>query len=180
MTVDYNIKEYNSLSKFFHWFIAIMIIMNYVGGLTQKIFNYQFINIHKQLGITILILVILRICWNIISNYPASARELNLFTKIISKFGHLFLYILMILVPFIGIVLVQSKGHDLMIWGIIPIPRLIEIQSYKIRHSIKELHEYCAHTIIILALLHSLFALKHYYVNKDSILQRMLPKNKYL
>lgn len=179
MTIDYNIREYNALSKFFHWSIAIMIILNYIGGLTQKIFDYQFINIHKQVGLTILVLVILRILWNIISNYPKNAEELSLFTKIFSKIGHLFLYILMILIPFFGIILVQSKGNNLIFWGLLPIPQLIEVKPYEIRHVIKECHEYFAHVIIILASLHSLFALKHHYINQDGILRRMLPKNLY-
>ena len=177
MTIDYNIKGYNSLSKFFHWSIAIMILLNYIGGLTQKIFDYHFINIHKQLGIIILIFVILRIIWNIISSYPAAAKELSLFTQIFSKLGHLLLYILMVLIPFLGILLVQSKGINISLFGIIKIPQVISIKTSEIRHGIKELHEYFAHAIILLAFLHTLFALKHYYINRDSILYRMFPRN---
>jgi cytochrome b561 len=142
-------------------------------------FDYQFINLHKQFGLTILVLVLLRIVWNLLSNYPSSASELGLLAKSISRLGHLFLYILMLFIPIFGIILVQSKGYTLTLWGLITIPNLIDIKPHDISHKIKEIHEYLAHSIIILAFIHALFALKHHYINGDSVLRRMLPKNKY-
>ena len=97
MANAYNLEEYNKISKFFHWLIALLIIFNYIGGLSQKLFHYQFIELHKQFGLSILVLVLLRIIWNTFSSYPSSAIELGLYSKIFSKIGHVLLYILILI-----------------------------------------------------------------------------------
>lgn len=171
------VDDYNSIAKFLHWVIAILIICNYIGGLTLDTTQFKFITLHKQFGMTILLLVGLRIIWRILSRYPKMISELSGFDRLVAKSGHYVLYLLMLAIPTLGVVLVQSKGYPLAYLGIIPIPQFIIPQPHAISHQIKEFHEYLAHLIIIFAVLHALFAIKHHFLNKDSVLLRMLPKH---
>jgi cytochrome b561 len=45
------------------------------------------------------------------------------------------------------------------------------------RHLIHSVHEYIGWAIVIIAFGHALAALCHYYVLKDRVLRRMLPKH---
>ncbi len=169
------IDSYGHIAKFLHWMIALFIITNYILGLTLDTTEFKFITIHKQLGLTILLLVLLRILWRICNTYPNMASELSLFEKFAAKSGHIVLYVLMLAIPIFGVLMVQAKGYPLQFWGLFSIPTFISPQSHDISHQLKLVHEYLAHIIIIFAVLHALFALYHHFVNKDSILLRMLP-----
>lgn len=171
------VDSYNSIAKFLHWSIGILIILNYISGLTLDVTEHKFIDWHKQFGLLILILVVLRILWRIFSKYPGMDTEISPFERLSARVGHYFLYVLMLAIPILGIVLVQAHGYSLKFLGIINIPTVISLQTHKVAHLIKEYHEYLAHAIIIFVVLHVLFALKHHFINKNSVLLRMIPRH---
>jgi cytochrome b561 len=165
--------KYNSVAKFFHWSVALLIVLNYILGLTLD--RTSWYTIHEQIGLTILVLVILRIVWRLISAYPHQLTSLSLWERYSSIAMHMLLYILLLSIPICGVLLVQAHGYDLSLWGFISIPKLISIKQDGIGHLLGECHELAAHTIIVLATLHALMALKHHFINKDRVLLRMLP-----
>lgn len=165
--------NYGHIAKFFHWSIAILIILNYILGLTLD--SNSLYNVHKQTGLTILVLVILRILWHIVSKYPKQLSSLSPLEKAASVSMHMLLYILMASIPIGGILMTQSFGYPVTLWGIYKLPMFISPQPKEIVTFIANCHKWGAHAIIILASLHALAALKHYFINKDHVLQRMLP-----
>ena len=165
--------HYGSIAKFLHWVIALLIMINYVLGLLLD--KTSLYNVHKQIGLTILVLVILRILWRILSSYPAMLGEIPKYEKIAAKTTYILLYILMVSIPIGGILLVESHGYPLTLWSLITLPTIISSQPNNVSHIILLCHEYAAHTIIALATLHMLAAIKHYCINKDRVLLRMLP-----
>lgn len=165
--------NYGSVSKFFHWTIALLIILNYILGLTLD--DTSWYDFHKQTGLTILVLVILRLIWRLISHYPKELAELPQWERHCAVAAQVLLYVLLLGIPLGGILLVQSAGYSLHLWGIIPIPTLISEKPHAVSHFIKECHEWGAHAIITLASLHALIALKHHFINKNRVLLRMLP-----
>lgn len=165
--------NYGKVAKFFHWSIALLIIINYALGLTLDSTNLY--NFHKQTGLTILVLVIFRIIWRLITPYPKAVATLSKSEKLISNIVHIALYLLIIGIPMGGILLTQSHGYDLSLWGLIKLPAIIPAQTNEVSHLILQCHKWAAHTIIILASLHALAALKHHFLHKDNVLRRMLP-----
>mgnify|MGYP000440977713 CR=1 FL=1 len=166
-------NNYKTVAKFFHWSMALLIIVNYILGLTLDSTSWYLV--HKQIGITILFLCILRICWRIFTPYPPLVKELSILEKFVAKCGHLFLYLLLVIIPLSGILMVQHHGYSISFWGLFNLP-VIHFRSVIIMDNIGILHLYLAHLIIIIAALHALFALKHHFVNKDRTLLRMLSK----
>ena len=67
-------NNYKTVAKFFHWSMALLIIVNYILGLTLDSTSWYLV--HKQIGITILFLCILRIC------LPLKLVSLNFFREI--------------------------------------------------------------------------------------------------
>lgn len=167
-------SDYGTVAKFFHWTIAILLLTNYVVGLTLD--QTRVYNLHKQVGLTILLLVILRILWRLVAKYPDMVIELYPAEKFLARLGHTLLYILMLAIPFSGILVVEAHGFPLYYLGTIHIPTVIGVHPHSYTQIIKQFHKWMAHTIIVLASLHGLTALKHHFFNKDRVLSRMLPK----
>lgn len=168
-------SNYGTVAKFFHWTIAILILTNYLVGLTLD--QSGRFNLHKQVGLTILFLVILRILWRLVAKYPGMVIELSMAEKFLARLGHTLLYILMLAIPLSGVLMVEAHGFPLYYLGAIHIPVVIGVHSHAYTHTINQFHKWMAHAIIALAALHGLTALKHHFINKDSVLSRMLPKS---
>jgi cytochrome b561 len=168
-----HVDKYNSVAKFLHWSIAALIIANYILGLTLD--DNSLYTLHKQTGLTILLLVVLRIIWRLSSKYPAKLAEVSNLEQLAAVGGQIMLYVLMILIPVSGVLMTQAHGYPLSFWGIIPIPKIIGEYPRATTHLIKEFHEWMAHAIIILAGGHAVIALIHHYFAKDRLLRRMLP-----
>lgn len=166
--------NYNSVAKFLHWTIAILIIGNYILGLTLD--NTNLYTLHKQIGLTILLMVFFRIIWRIISKYPSKLDGVSNTEQLAARFGQILLYLLMIAIPVSGVLMTQAHGYPLSFWGIIAIPTIIGQYPHEVTHMIKEWHEWMAHAIIIIAAGHAIIALMHHYITKDRLLRRMLPE----
>ncbi len=85
------------------------------------------------------------------------------------------LYALLVVTVVLGFLLGWSGGHPVDFFGL-GIPGPFEAMPRPQRHLIRELHDYAAWTIIIVAAGHSLAALYHHYAVKDRVLERMLPR----
>ena len=167
------VDNYNNVAKFLHWTIALLIISNYILGLTLD--DTSWYTLHKQIGMTILLMVFLRILWRLISKYPGKLDEVSATEQTAAVGGQVLLYILMLAIPLSGVLLVQAHGYPLVLWGIIPLPTLIGQYPHATTHMIKEWHEWMAHAIIVIAGGHAVIALFHHYALKDRVLRRMLP-----
>lgn len=168
-----HVTNYSPVAKFLHWSIALLIIINYILGLTLD--SSSLYNLHEQIGLTILLLIILRIIWRFTSKYPTKLDEVSNNEQFAAIAGQILLYVLMILIPAGGILMTEAHGHSLSYLGIIPIPTFIGKYPIETTHLMKELHLWFAHAIIILAFGHASIAIIHHYFLKDRLLRRMIP-----
>lgn len=172
-------QKYAGLSIFFHWLIAILIIAAFGLGLYMtdlrisptKLKLYSW---HKWLGVTILGLVALRLIVKLFKGTPVYPNSMKNWEKQVAKLTHLALYFLMFAVPISGYFYTYAAGFPINYFGLIELPALIA-PNPEIKNTLKELHEILANSMLILVLLHFAAALKHYFIDKDGILQRMLP-----
>lgn len=165
--------SYNSVAKFFHWSIALLIFCEYCLGLTLD-YNYWY-DIHKQIGLAIFVLVVFRIVWRFVSKYPDKMEGISKHEQSMAVAGQVFLYILMLAVPFCGIMMTQVHGYPLNVFGIVTLPLFFHTSSDFLKHSIGHWHYWLANTIMLVAFMHALIALVHHYKLKDRLLRRMLP-----
>lgn len=165
--------RYSAVARALHWGVAFAIIGEYLIGLSIDTFGWK--NLHLQFGFIILLLVSLRIFWRLTHKYPQFDDGLSRFNSIAAHAGHGVLYLLTLIIPVLGVVLVITKGKSFSVLGI-PIEPLMSPMAYNTRHLIKLTHVYLAHTIIIIAAGHVLMALLHQFVNQHPVLSRMLPE----
>jgi cytochrome b561 len=170
--------RYSSVAILIHWSVAALIVFSFLIGLTvdnfPKSWTSAVINTHALAGLSVLALTIFRLAWRLSHKPPEYPRDITPAVKRLSHLVQTILYILMIVVPVIGIptLLYRGRGLDFGLFGISsPFER-----SPDIFHPLTDVHELAAFALLGLAAGHMLAALYHQTVRKDAIMGRMALK----
>jgi cytochrome b561 len=174
-------QAYSSSQKTLHWLLFLLVIGLY--GLTygddlfargdpNRAFSWW---LHISFGLLLAALVILRVGLRLVRGAPELPSSMTGIERTMAKTGHLLLYALLIIIPVLGILLAWFRGDPLTFFGLFTIPDPFQ-PDRPTAGFIRELHSLAANGILILAGLHALAALWHYFFRKDDVLQRMLPE----
>ncbi len=172
--------KYNPLAMLFHWVMVVGIfsavvmawIMTDIPGITPtklRLFNY-----HKWLGVSLFALAALRLLWRWVKAPPALPHSMSPMAQRLAGLGHLALYALMFAIPLIGYFYSLAAGYPVVWFGVIELPVLME-PNPTLKPILKEAHELAANGLLILVAGHALVALKHHFLDRDSVLSRMVP-----
>lgn len=182
-------SRYSSVAIFLHWTIALCILVLLGMGLwmTDAIHKPETKNIafrvyqwHKALGLTVLVLTLVRIGWRIGHRPPPLPDTMNGVEKALAHLGHAGLYALMLAIPLAGWAMVSASpfGFPTMYFGLFEWPHL-PVDAFGDKKAaetaFKAAHKYLAFGAIALIGLHVAAALKHHFINRDGVLTRMLP-----
>ena len=169
--------RYDRVARALHWSMAALILIVFALGLTiddfPRSWKLTMIELHKGLGIAILLLVALRLIWRLAHRPPVPVASSALLASA-AKLGHGALYLLMALVPVIGLVYSIRRGQSFD-FGLFTIPAFQAQEPRDITRPIREWHEWAAFALVGLAGLHALAALWHHLIRTDDTLRRMLP-----
>jgi len=184
-----SIVRYHSGAIILHWLMALLIFGNLaLGLLLEDIPNdqkFQFYQLHKSIGISVLVLAVLRIVWRLLHPAPALPATLKSWEVWAVKITHFLFYVLMVGIPFSGWALVSASPKKIptILFGIVPLPHLpffdavVDDNARKeLSHSIGEVHELLAYALLALLALHVAAALRHHWILKDETILRMTPK----
>jgi len=142
---------------------------NMATEMTPRTFYF---NLHKSVGITILVLVAFRLFWRITHRPPALLDTLTTIEKKIATGGHHLLYLLMFALPITGLVMaINSKFEYGVKWFGITLMNGLDNKS--IRESFVDVHEVVGITMLVVIGIHVLGALKHKFIDKDGTMSRM-------
>jgi cytochrome b561/polyisoprenoid-binding protein YceI len=138
--------------------------------------GFALYQLHKSVGITILLLTLARLAWRLARRPPAAVE--GGFQGFLAKAVHTLLYLFMVGAPLTGLAVVSSSRIQVptMVWGAVPWPHLP--LSTGLNEVAEEAHELLAWIGIALVVLHVLGALRHQLMLKDGLLQRMAPGGK--
>ena len=169
---------YDPVAKAFHWLTAFLIIGLWCVGLSldeipKGDLRSQIIGLHKALGVVVLALTVLRLAWRVTHTAPALPDSMPGWEQLGAKLGHLALYGLMLAFPVSGILMSQSGGRDVNVFGLI-LPNLVE-KNEEMKHLFGETHESLPWILAAVLVVHVASAIRHHVVLKDDVLRRMLP-----
>lgn len=172
------IVSYTRTAKFFHWIIAVAVIAMLTVGLSFSFMSDAtasfWVPIHKSLGLTILILMILRLGWRIKHKPPMFPLSLPRWQRIAARTTHALLYICIICMVLIGWGVSSYGGHPVYFWGWFNVTWPVA-KNKAVSSILAEAHEILGYVILGLILLHIAAAIKHHWINKDNVLKSMLP-----
>jgi cytochrome b561 len=180
-------ERYTSVAITLHWLIAIAIVGMILGGWYMgdlpdgapgQYFLYQ---MHKSIGITILLLTVARIIWRVMNRPPALPEEMNGLEKTASHLVHIGFYGLMIALPLTGW-LYSSVSVKLdvptVLYGIISWPDVPFVEGLKTEAAsgtVNFIHSKLAWVVLALLALHVAGAIKHEFSAEEGVLKRMIP-----
>jgi len=168
---------YTPIAKGLHWLMAVMIIGLFVLGVymhelplsPQKLELYSW---HKWAGVTVFLLVWLRLAWRVTHPAPALPPSMSSLMQLAAHAGHMALYGLMIVIPLSGWLMSSAKGVQTVWFGVLPIPDLLG-RDKELGNLLKEVHEALNWLLMLTLAGHFGAALWHHFVLKDDTLRRM-------
>jgi len=186
-------KTYDLATRLFHWAIAGLFITTVPLGLWAanigpqnpspdlRHLRDQLLVVHKSIGILILLLAVPRLIWAMISIRPGHLPGAPAWEWMAAKSTHGLLYLLMLGLPITGIYLSQAAGFPVSLFGILQLPRLVEIDPAIPLQSRPEvmmgvlLHKQIFTITLYLAFgLHVVGLLKHLIIDRDAAAWRRI------
>ena len=171
--------RYGRVSRFLHWTIAILFISLIPIGIFSSMipeetsYRNAYYVVHKTIGVTVFLLVIVRLVWNKISKRPALDNTLTSTEKKLAHRAHNILYFMLLVIPVTGFMMTSYHGYGtfFFFWELPPLWGQSNV--YQIWGGF---HKYLLPYIVYIILgAHVLGALKHQFVDKhDKAFKRMV------
>lgn len=172
------VTQYSHAYKAMHWFIAVVVIGMLCGSfflddLPKSMKGTAFM-LHKSTGLLILALMLVRLVWIHIHGKPGLPDSIPAWQRFLSHFVHGALYVFLLAMPLSGWIMSMAADRVPSFYGLFA-ARLPAIAPDKsLAKLMNQSHKVIAWVLITLVVLHVAAALKHYFINKDNIMQRML------
>ena len=177
--------RYSSVAMLLHWMIAALIVLQVVlagrmEGRTPEAF--AIVQLHKSIGISVLLLSVLRLIWRWLNPPPPEPTSLSVWERRLSHLVHWGLYVVMIGMPITGWLAVSASrlAFPTLLFGVVPwphIPGLADLapSAKAMWHEVGEVsHELIIKGAYVLVALHVAGALKHQFSSRDEpVLPRM-------
>jgi cytochrome b561 len=180
--------RYTVVAIILHWVMALGILALAAMGLlmvhahlplSRKFYLYQ---LHKSIGITILLAAFLRLLWRLWHKPPELPLHMPRLEQLAAHGGHLVLYVFLFALPISGWALVSASVLSIPthLYGVIPWPHLPVLSTLHnkapVEAVLKLVHRYGAWTVLVVVAGHAAAALRHHFVKRDDVLSRMLPR----
>ena len=177
MNLRNNAHDYGLVAVLLHWLMALLIIGlfvlgKYMVGLDYYHPWYQLApDLHRSLGVLVGGLLLLRLGWRLSNPRPAIVGRP--WERRVAVTVHRLFYALIAAIVVSGYLITSAGGQAVSVFGWFEIPATL----YGFEHQediAGRVHEWLANGVIALAVLHSLAALKHHFIDRDPTLRRML------
>lgn len=162
-----------------HWAVAALVVVVaglglYMADLAETAPGRETLfDLHRSLGVTVFALLVVRAAWRAMRRPPQLVSGMPRLQRVAAKTTHVLLYVLLAVVPITGYLLTNFDGEAVKLFGSV-LPPLVAPDKAAGR-LFGDVHSFAAWTLLVLAGLHTLAALKHHFIDRDATLLRMLP-----
>lgn len=178
-------EGYGSLTKFFHWAVALLFAFQFFSasimvrlppegsafGATQA----GYYNWHKSIGLVALLLAFGRVMARRHGNLPNWAPTLSEMERGFIHRAEQVLYVAMFLMPVSGFLYVMSGGYGVLLFGVRELPNIIGEHRW-LALAAKWTHVGASYVLMVALAGHIGLVLRHQLVLRDGLLWRMLPR----
>lgn len=172
--------RYDRVAMTLHWLVAIGVIAQILLGLWMidipklpaGVRAYWF-NLHKSIGITLGVLIVLRLAWRATHRPPPLPSTMPRWQVRAAGASHLLLYACMIAMPLAGYLGSVFSGYPIRYFGL-TLPGW-GWKDEALKDFFSSVHFITALLLMLLITLHVLAALKHLWIDRDGVFHRMLP-----
>ncbi|BBC71800.1 polyisoprenoid-binding protein [Altererythrobacter sp. B11] len=158
-----------------HWLIAFALAFELALGFSMPRGpeGFALFQLHKSVGITILLLTLIRLGWRATHSRPPAVEQG--LTHRLANAVHIGFYAFMLLAPLTGWAVVSTSRLSVptVLYGVVPLPHLPLPGG--ISEAAEETHEILAWVGIALFVLHVVGAIRHEVLLRRALLVRMAP-----
>lgn len=180
--------RYSTVAIVLHWVLMLAVIFmlfwgHYMGDLPKRTPEaLAAIQLHKSIGLSILMLTLVRIIWRFVKRPPDPLRAgLKPWEFFAQQTVHWGFYALLLLLPLSGWIMSSANAPNPQIsyfglfqWPLVP--GLMDTEDPRsIHEAFEEVHKALGWIMVALIVLHLAGVLKHLLILKDGILKRMWP-----
>ena len=170
--------EYGPTHKALHWIIVALIAAQYaVGSAMPHIGNDTLdeglVAWHFSIGAAIMFFIVVRLIWRIAR--PVALADMPVWQTYAANFTHTGLYVLVLTMTILGWAGVSYRGWTVKLFGVVPLPALAA-KGTPWAHTAGDIHNILVYVLLAFIIVHLGGAALHYFVIRDRVLQRMLPR----
>ncbi|HZO21318.1 MAG TPA: cytochrome b [Steroidobacteraceae bacterium] len=182
MTLRNTTTRWGGLAQSLHWLIVALLITqvilaNIAMDLPIGMKKVAMFARHKSVGLTILVLAIIRLLWRWTNPTPPLPNTLKPYERTLARLTHAALYLLLFAMPLTGWMMTSARGFPVSWFNLFQLPDFVP-KNQRLYEAMKETHHVLSYALYTVAFLHVAAALKHHFVLKDDVLRRMLPTAK--
>ena len=172
-------NRYSTVSLVLHWLIAALVVTQigliWAHEATEGPISREFVTLHKSVGLSILVLSLVRLGWRIANPAIPLPAETPRWQKLLARGNHVLFYVLLLAMPLVGWAASSAAGRDIVWFGLFNWPLLPIGGGREMAGNLMDVHETAAKLLIFLVVLHVIGALKHQFIDRDNVLHRMIP-----
>ncbi len=177
------VSRYTTTAIVLHWVLALGLVGLFAMGVYMADLPFspqrlKLYNWHKWAGMTVLFLSLLRLLWRLTHPAPslpaAMAAAMPQWQYRAYHGTHVALYALFFIVPLVGWAYSSAAGFPIVLFGVLPLPDWVSADK-ALAELIKPWHQISAFALAGLVVLHVAAALKHHFIDKDGLMDRMRP-----
>jgi cytochrome b561 len=167
---------YGLVAIAFHWASAVFSVGLFASGLWMTSLTYASgwyhtaPEYHKAVGIMVAALILGRLAWKGINATPDEIGKGWEVTA--AKIAHSFLYLLLVSLFVSGYLIATGGGSSIHVFGLVEVSSIVRIGMYTSLAG--SVHLWSAYTLAAMTVVHAVAALKHHFIDRDSVLVRML------
>ena len=175
-----DIAKYTKTAMAIHWIMALLILGMFCLGWYMDDLpkgsdeRSYFFALHKSLGLSAFLLLVLRVLWRVTHKPPELPSSLDNWQRKTATAVHHSLYLLMLLQPLTGYLSSSFSGYKTKFWGVVALPQWAD-KNKALNETFTEIHEIVSVVLLICILLHIAGAFAYLFMKHENVLKRILP-----
>ena len=172
--------RYAPALRLIHWLTAALILLLFFFGgwmvyfePKDEAFKDQLYNIHQSIGVTVWVLVLIRIVVRLATGAPRLPPDAPAAVRVLATLNHVALYAVLLVQPVVGLADTNAWGFPLDWFGLFRVPWPIGKQPDDVAQRLTDMHWWGALTLLLLLAAHLAGALYHGLVRRDGVVRHM-------
>jgi cytochrome b561 len=163
-----------------HWIVAALVVVQVAWGWGMQEIGKQpqglradAFNVHKSIGIAILVLTVVRLGWRV-AHRPPPLPPMPRWQRLLAHANHAVLYAALIVMPVAGFLGSVYSGYPIRAFGVTwPV---LASRDDALKAAMSAVHLWTSFVLVAAIGLHVAGVGKHALVDRDGLLRRMLPR----
>jgi cytochrome b561 len=168
-------SRFTWLSRLLHWLTAALVFAALFIGfvMVNSVGSYAgLVALHKTLGVTILIVVLVRVINRLTHRPPPLPSTVGSLERKIVWLSELSLYALLLAQPLLGWAMVSAAGGPVVVFGSLRLPRIAPFDA-QLFWVLRQAHSVVAYALMAAIAAHISAVLLHTLTLRDRLIERM-------